>query len=148
MAYASSSEWVEAERNLGKVQSKWYKSSLPYKLWLCRCFVKNKKYEQAWELYAGQQQIDHAGQLLQIIATDAFELGGYYFAMRAFQLLAQSDPEPYFKEGLIAAAVGLFRKILSRTEPQDRLHDVLAALSGEPSAQPQLEIILRHAEMI
>jgi intraflagellar transport protein 56 len=134
--------------HLLKVQSKWYRNALPDKLWLCRCLVKNKRYEQAWDLYAAQQQLDCASQLLQIIATDAFELGGSYFSMRAFQLLAQSDPEPYFKEGLIAAAVGLFRKILSRTEPQERLQDVINALSGEPPAQPQLEVILRHADMI
>jgi intraflagellar transport protein 56 len=146
MAFASSSEWVEAERNLLKVQNQWYKRDLPYKSWLCRCYIKNKKFELAWELYSEQKEVDHATQLLQIIASDAFEMGGFYFAMQAFQLLSQNDPEPYFKEGMIAAAIGLFRKILSKTEPQDRLQDVIAALSAEPTAQRQLELIVRHIE--
>jgi intraflagellar transport protein 56 len=146
MAFASSSEWVEAERSLLRVNNRWYKKDLPYKLWLCRCFVKNKKFELAWEMYTEQKEIEHATQLLHVIAGDAFEMGGYYFSMRAFQILSQINAEPYFKEGLIAAAIGLFRKIISKTEPAERLQDVVSALSGEPTAQRQLELIMRHME--
>jgi intraflagellar transport protein 56 len=146
MALAALSRWAEAERHFLLVKNAQYTKEVFYTSWLCRCYIKNKKPDSAWNLYGEATQAEDAKTLLQIIAADGYAAGAYYYAMKAYDLLAKFEGDPALREGMIASAVAVFRGILSRKEPADRLGDVLAILSGEPEAAQTLQTIQHYIE--
>jgi intraflagellar transport protein 56 len=114
--------------------------------WLCRCYIKNKKPGNAWNLYLEATQTEHAKALLQIIATDCYQIGAYCHAMKAYHVLVKFQRDTTLRDGMNAAAVAVFRRILSRKQPKDRLADVLAALGSEPEAAQTLQTIQKYIE--
>jgi intraflagellar transport protein 56 len=146
MALAALSRWAEAERHFLLVKNSQYTKEVFYTSWLCRCYIKNKKPDSAWNLYGEATQAEDAKTLLQVIAADGYAAGAYYFSMMGYDLLAKFEGDPALREGMIASAVGVFRGILSRKEPADRIGDVLAVLSGEPEAAQTLQAIQHYIE--
>ena len=146
MALAALSRWAEAERYFLLVKNPQYTKELFYTSWLCRCYIKNKKPESAWNLYIEATQTEDAKTLLQIISTDCYESGAYYYAMRAYDVLSKFEGDAVSREGMIASAVGVFRGILSQKESADKLSEVLAALSSEPEAEATLNTIQEYIE--
>ncbi|KAK8891924.1 Intraflagellar transport protein 56 [Tritrichomonas musculus] len=146
MALAALSRWAEAERYFLLVKNATYTREIFYNSWLCRCYIKNKKPEAAWNLYSEATSTEDAKTLLEIISNDCFLSGDYYYSMRAYQILSQFELEPTYKEGMIASAAGVFRNILSRRDTPDKLQEVVAVLSEEPDAQQVLQIIVNYVE--
>jgi intraflagellar transport protein 56 len=144
MTLASLSRWQEAERVLLMVKNPAYTKEIFYTSWLCRCFIKNKKPDAAWNLYLDATSTEDSKTLLKIVASDCFQVGLYFYAMRAYDVLAKFEPDPSFKDGLVASAVGVFRGVLSRKESPDKLMDVVNALAGEPSAASILQTIQQY----
>jgi intraflagellar transport protein 56 len=89
---------VESERYLFFVKNPKYIKEVFYTSWLCRCFVKNRKAENAWNLYLETEQVEDAKTLLQVIATDCYEEGVYYWAMLAYDVLAKWTGDDKFRE--------------------------------------------------
>jgi intraflagellar transport protein 56 len=141
MTLALLSRWAEAERYFLLVKNTHFTKEIFYASWLCRCYIKNRKPDHAWNLYLEATQTEDAKTLLQIIATDCYQGGAYYYAMRAYDVLAKYEGDPTLREGMIASAVGVFRGILSQKESRDLLPDVLAALASEPEAAKTLKTI-------
>jgi intraflagellar transport protein 56 len=146
MSLALLSRWAEAERYFLLVKNPHYTKEIFYTSWLCRCYIKNKKPSNAWNLYVEATQTEDAKTLLQIIGPDCYASGAYYYAMRAYDVLAKFEGDPALREGMIASAVGVFRGILSRKEPRDRLSEVLTTLSSEPEAAQTLQTIQNYIE--
>lgn len=146
MSLASLSRWAEAERHLLMVKSPAYTREIFFNSWLCRCYIKNRKPDAAWNLYAEATSADDAKTLLQIIASDCYAAGAYYYSMKAYDVLAKYELDPLFKEGMIASAIGVFRNILSRKETADKLQEVVSTLSTEPDAAQILETITQYIE--
>jgi intraflagellar transport protein 56 len=146
MALALLSRWAEAERYFLLVKNSQYTKEIFFTSWLCRCYIKNKKPDSAWNLYLEATHAEDAKTLLQIIATDCYQSGAYFFAMRAYDVLAKFEGDSSLREGMIASAVGLFRGILSRKEPQERLDDVVNTLGSEPEAAQTLQTIQNYIQ--
>jgi intraflagellar transport protein 56 len=146
MALAALSRWAEAEGCFLRVKNDKFTSEVFYRSWLCRCYIKNRKPDNAWELYTQATQTEDAKTMLQIIAGDCYAAGSYYYAMKAYDILSKFEGDAMLREGMIASAVGVFRGILSRKEPADHLPDVLAALSSEAEAATVLEKIQHYIE--
>ena len=146
MALAVLSRWAEAERYFLMVKNPEYTKEIFYTSWLCRCYIKNKKPDSAWNLYAEATQTEDAKTLLQIIANDCYLAGNYYYAMRAYDVLAKFEGDATLREGMIASAVGVFRGILSRKESSDKLQEVLSTLASEPEAAQTLQTIQTYIE--
>jgi intraflagellar transport protein 56 len=144
MTLASLSRWPEAERALLMVKNAAYTKEVFYTSWLCRCFIKNKRPDAAWNLYLDASSTEDSKTLLKIVASDCFQSGLYFYAMRAYDVLAKFEPDPSFKDGLVASAVGVFRGVLTRKETADKLMDVINALAGEPSASSILQAIQQY----
>jgi intraflagellar transport protein 56 len=144
MTLASLSRWQEAERSLLMVKNPAYTKEVFYASWLCRCFIKNKNPEAAWNLYIDATSTEDSKTLLKIIAADCFQAGLYFYAMRAYDVLAKFEMDTTYKNGLVASAVGVFRGVVTRTETPDRLMDVINALAGEPSASSILQRIQQY----
>jgi intraflagellar transport protein 56 len=144
MTLASLSRWQEAERALLMVKNPAYTKEIFYSSWLCRCFIKNKKPEAAWNLYVDATSTEDSKTLLKIIAADCFQAGLYFYSMRAYDVLAKFEMDPSFKDGLVASAVGVFRCVLTKKETPERLMDVINALAGEPSASAILQTIQQY----
>jgi intraflagellar transport protein 56 len=144
MTLASLSRWPEAERALLMVKNPAYTKEIFYTSWLCRCFIKNKKPDAAWNLYVDASSTEDSKTLLKIVASDCFQVGLYFYAMRAYDVLAKFEPDPAFKDGLVASAVGVFRGVLTRKETPDKLMDVVNALASEPSASAILQTIQQY----
>lgn len=146
MALASLSRWAEAERYFLLVKNQSYTKEIYYCSWLCRCYIKNKKLEQAWNLYMEATSPEDSKTLLVIIANDCYQCSEFYYSMRAYNMLASCDEEPSYREGMISAAIGVFRNILSRKDTADKLQDVFACLEAEPAAEQILQIIREYLE--
>lgn len=146
MSLASLQRWAEAEKYFLEVKNEYYTKEIFYLSWLCRCFIKNKKPESAWNLYAEATQIEDAKTLLQIIANDCFHEGFYYFSMKAYDALAKYEDDDTMKNGMIASAIGVFRGVLSRKETPDKVIEVLACLTSEPDAEQVLTVIQNYIE--
>lgn len=145
MTLASVSRWAEAERYLLMVKNPSYVKEIYYISWLCRCYIKNKKPEEAWRLYVDLNSTEDSKTLLHIISSDCFSTGQYYYAMRAYDVLTKYETDPQYKDGLIASAVGVFRGVLTRKESSDKLSEVINILSGEPDAAQVLQTIQQYA---
>jgi intraflagellar transport protein 56 len=145
MTLASLSKWAEAERYLLMVKNPAYTRERFYVTWLCRCYIKNKKPSAAWNLYVDATLMDDSKALLHIIASDCYSSGQYYYAMRAYDVLAKYEPDPSFREGLIASAVGVFRGVLTRKEPPEKLRELISILAQEPEAKQVLDAIRQYA---
>lgn len=145
MTLASVSRWAEAERYLLMVKNPSYINEIYYISWLCRCYIKNKKPEEAWRLYLDSTSTDDSKALLHIISSDCFSTGQYYYAMRAYDVLTKYETELQYKDGLIASAVGVFRGVLTRKESSDKLTEVINILSTEPDAAQVVQTIRQYA---
>jgi intraflagellar transport protein 56 len=141
MIFAVNSQWVEAEKQLLLVKSKPYKREIFYKQWLCRCYMRNKRYEKGWNLYSEETDPNHAQVLLAIIGYDGFEMGGYFWSMKAYDILAKYTDEELYKEACIMAGIGVFRNIVAGQEVTGRVEDVLATLNDYPAASEQVKLI-------
>lgn len=146
MALAALNRWAEAERYFLLVKNITYTREIFYNSWLCRCYIKNKKPEAAWNLYNEATSTEDAKTLLEIIANDCFISGDYYYSMRAYHCLYQYELEATYKEGMIASSIGVFRNILSRRDTPDKLQEVVTILSDEPDAQQPLQVIVDYVE--
>lgn len=146
MALASLSRWAEAERYFLLVKNESYKKEIYYCSWLCRCYIKNKKLDEAWNLYAEATNTEDAKTLLEIISNDCYLSCEYYYSMRAYNILASCDEDPTYKQGMISAAIGVFQNILSRKETAEKLQDVFACLEAEPDAEQVFTIIRNYLE--
>ncbi|OHS98347.1 hypothetical protein TRFO_08933 [Tritrichomonas foetus] len=146
MTLAALSRWAEAERYFLLVKNEAYTREIFYRSWLCRCYIKNRKPEAAWNLYSEATQTEDAKTLLEIISNDCFQNGDYYYAMRAYEILAKFEMESTHREGMIASAVGVFRNILSRRESPERLQEVVNCLAEDPEAEQTLQVIVNYVE--
>jgi intraflagellar transport protein 56 len=146
MSLALLSRWAEAERYFLLVKNAQYAREIFYTSWLCRCYIKNRKPDKAWSLYADVTQTEDAKTLLQIIATDCYLGGAYFYAMLAYDMLAKIDGDATLRQGMIASAVGVFRDILSRKEQRDRPGDVLSVLAGDQEAAQTLQTIQNYIQ--
>lgn len=146
MTLASLSRWAEAERYFLLVKNPLFTKEIFYVSWLCRCYIKNLKPDEAWELYIQETQQENAKTLLQIIANDCYLAGMFYHAMKAYDILSKCDDEPSFREGLIASSIGLFKNILSRKDSMDKMNEIITVLSSEPDAQQVLQTIVNYME--
>jgi intraflagellar transport protein 56 len=145
MTLAALSKWEEAERYFLLVKNPAYTRERFYLTWLCRCYIKNKKPESAWNLYVDATSTDDSKSLLRIIASDCYSAGAYYYAMRAYDVLTKYETDPNFKNGLVAAAVGVFRGVLTKKESADKLSEVMNILAGEPDARHILQAIQQYS---
>ena len=146
MALAALSRWAEAEKHFLLVQNPAYTRESYYTSWLCKCYIMNREPDKAFGLYTECTNTEDAKILLQIISTECFLQGQYYYAMKAYDILAKFDPEPSMKEGMIASAVGVFRNILSRKESPDKLPEVIEVLSSEPDAAQVYQTIQNYID--
>jgi intraflagellar transport protein 56 len=145
MTLVALGRYAEAEHHLLQVKSPSYTKELFYQMWLCRCYINNKKPESAWALYVDATTPDDSKTLLNIIAADSFSLGQYYYAMRAYDVLSKYDVDNAYRNGLIASAVGVFRGVLSGKESSNKLSEVMSTLAPEPEAAEVLHTIQRYA---
>jgi intraflagellar transport protein 56 len=145
MTLASLSRWAEAERHLLRVKNPSYTKEKFYLTWLCRCYIKNKKTSAAWSLYTDATSTEDSKTLLHIIASDCYASGQYYYAMRAYDVLSKYETDPSFRDGLVASSVGVFRGVLTRKEPPERLRELISILSQEPDARQVLLAIKQYA---
>jgi intraflagellar transport protein 56 len=99
MSLALLSRWAEAERYFLLVKNPQYTKEIFYTSWLCRCYIKNKKPANAWNLYVEATQTEDAKTLLQIIGPDCYASGAFYSAMRAYDVLAKSEGDPVSGRG-------------------------------------------------
>ncbi|OHT07657.1 TPR Domain containing protein [Tritrichomonas foetus] len=146
MCLASLQRWVEAERYFLLVKNTKYTQEIFYTSWLCRCYIKNKKLENAWNLYTESTQTEDAKTLLQIIGNDCFSAGYYYYSMKAYDTLAKYDNDQVSKEGMIASAIAVFRNVLLRKESPDKVIEALTCLGSEPDAQEIFESLQKYIE--
>ena len=141
MALAALARYSEAEKYLLKVSNETYTREIYYVSWLCKCYIKNNKAEKAFNLYLMASTTEDANVLLQIISTECFIIGEYYYAMKAYDVISQFDIDSSTQEGLVASAIGVFRAILARKETPEKIIDVLTILNRVSLENPEIQKI-------
>ena len=69
------------------------------------------------------------------------QMGAFFYAAKAFDVLERLDPDPEYWEGKRGACVGVLQQVIAGVEPKDSLRDVLAMLRN--TSNPQVEYIVR-----
>ena len=148
MTLAMLSRWAEAERYFLMIKNESILNDVHYLTCLCRSYIRNKKPDSAWDLYVECTSSESSKELLSILAADGYECGHYYIAMKAYDILNKYESDPSYTEGMIAAAVGVFRSILTQKEPATRLSEVLGVLASEPTAMEVYQTISQYASEV
>lgn len=78
--------------------------------------------------------------LLMCMVSFSSQMGQFYYAAKAFDVLERLDPNPEYWEGKRGACVGLLQLVIAGHEPRESLKDVVQILRG--TAQPQAELII------
>lgn len=109
-AKLASEQFKEAEETFLQVQDPKLRSDYVYISNLSRCYIMNKKPQQAWELYLKMENSSaDSFNLLLLIANDCYRMGEFWYAAKAFDMLDRLEPNPEFWEGKRGAAVGVFQ---------------------------------------
>ncbi|KAJ8923301.1 hypothetical protein NQ315_001859, partial [Exocentrus adspersus] len=130
-------QFKEAEETFLLIQDPKIKNDYIYISNLARCYVMNKKPQQAWELYLKTENSPDSFNLLLLIANDCYRMGEFWYAAKAFDMLDKLEPNPEFWEGKRGAIVGVFQGVVAKKFPVDMLGDVLQLLRSSTSNQAE-----------
>lgn len=108
-AKTACNQFKEAEETFLLIQDAHIKNDYIYISNLARCYVMNKKPQQAWELYLKMENGAESFNLLLLIANDCYRMGEFWYAAKAFDTLDRLEPNPEFWEGKRGAIVGVFQ---------------------------------------
>jgi len=142
LACASTGDYKEAKEALLQIQNEKYRAEFCYVSWLSRCYIMNGEPAFAWETYVRMDTSNESFNLLHLIANDCYQMGHFYFACKAFDVLERLDPDPEFWEGKRGAAVGVFQCAVAGKETIDRLQEVVNLLRS--SSNPQVEHMINR----
>ncbi|XP_021938675.1 intraflagellar transport protein 56 isoform X2 [Zootermopsis nevadensis] len=140
-AQAAKGSYKEAEETFLMIQNEKMKSDYIYISHLARCYIMNKKPQQAWDLYLKMETSAESFSLLQIIANDCYKMGQFWYAAKAFDMLERLDPSPEHWEGKRGACVGVFQRIVAGQQNKELLTEVIQLLRN--TANSQVEQIIR-----
>lgn len=140
-AQAAKGKYKEAEETFLMIQNEKLKSDYVYISHLARCYIMNKKSQQAWELYLKMETSAESFSLLQLIANDCYKMGQFWHAAKAFDMLERLDPNPEHWEGKRGACVGVFQRIVAGQQNKELLTEVIQLLRN--TANSQVEQIIR-----
>ncbi|ENN77902.1 hypothetical protein YQE_05579, partial [Dendroctonus ponderosae] len=113
----------DAEDSFLLIQDPKIKNHYVYISNLARCFVMNRKPQEAWELYLRMDNTPQSFNLLIQIGNDCYKMGEFWYAAKAFDMLDRLDPNPEFWEGK-RGAIG----VVAKTHSVDMLSDILQLL--------------------
>ncbi|CAD8102938.1 unnamed protein product [Paramecium sonneborni] len=141
IACAGVGDYKEAEEALVAIQAEKYRSDDCYLKWMTRTFIMNGKPKEAWELYLNMDPSSESFQILQLIANDCYKMGHFYYAARAFDILARLDSDHEYEDALKGSVVGVFQMVIASKGTLDQLLEVMNLLTtlGE---NPQVEYII------
>ena len=141
IALAAMRNYKAAEEALLLVHNEAYKAEFVYISWLARCYVMNGNPRSAWELYLKMNSSNESFKLLELIANDAYRMGHFLYAAKAFDVLERLDPDPEYWEGKRGACVGVFQLVIAGKASRDDLQDALTMVRN--TSNPQVEYITR-----
>ncbi|XP_066151815.1 intraflagellar transport protein 56 isoform X2 [Euwallacea fornicatus] len=143
-AKAACNQFKEAEEIFLLIQDPKIKNEYVFIANLARCYIMNKKPQEAWELYLKMENSPESFNLLMQIANDCYRMGEFWYAAKAFDMLNRLDPNPEFWEGKRGAIVGVFQGVVAKKLPVDMLSDVLQLLRSSNVIQAeQISKIIR-----
>ncbi|XP_076650047.1 tetratricopeptide repeat domain 26 isoform X2 [Halictus rubicundus] len=140
-AQAAAGYFKEAEEAFLTIRNQKYKNDYIYISILARCYIMNKKPQLAWNLYLKMDTSRESFNLLQLIANDCYEVGEFWYAAKAFDMLERMDPTPEHWEGKRGACCGTFQYIVAEKQPKELLAEVIQLLKN--TSNSQVEQIIR-----
>lgn len=70
------------------------------------------------------------------------QVGSFYYAAKAFDVLERLDPSNEYWEGKRGACCGVFQAVIARREKKEHLRDIIAMLRNNANS-PQSEYMIR-----
>lgn len=70
----------------------------------------------------------------------SLQMGQFFYAAKAFDVLERLDPNPEYWEGKRGACVGVLQMVVAGHEPRESLKEVVGILRS--TSQPQAELIV------
>uniref|UniRef100_A0A1I7ZQK1 TPR_REGION domain-containing protein n=1 Tax=Steinernema glaseri TaxID=37863 RepID=A0A1I7ZQK1_9BILA len=128
------SNYEEAERRLAAVTDDDITADPVFMQSLARAYIMNKKPHLAWELYQKKRSSSGSPFMLDVIASDSYRSGYYYYAAKAYDSLERITNVDHWlaKRGCCA---GLFQHVVNRRAPVQHLEEVLGLIERYNTSQ-------------
>ncbi|CAD2213700.1 tetratricopeptidedomain 26 [Angomonas deanei] len=124
IACSATGNFDEGEQSLSLVKSEKIKAELSYSSWLVRSCIMSNKVKKAWDLYL-KMDTRESIVILRLIANDCYRTGHFYYAAKAFDVLARLEDSQEYVEGKRGAIIGTFQQVFANEESADALFDVM-----------------------
>lgn len=140
IALAAVGNYEDAEKALLLVGSPVLTADASYVAWLARCYCMNGRARAAWDLYLTRSESSSGAaalQLLRVIATDAYTVGAFLYAAKAFDVLEKLDPAAADGDawaGKAGACAGVLQAVVAGAESKDALREVHAMVRASAAA--------------
>lgn len=141
VACAAVGSYADARDALQRVRDPRMRQEYYYLSWLARSYLHAREPKKAWDLYLKMETTSESFSMLQLIAADAYRVGLFYYAAKAYDALERLDPNPEYWDGKRGACVGVFQLVVAQRADSEQLRDVLGMLRNSKS--PQAEQIIR-----
>lgn len=142
VALGAVGRYADAEEQFLQVVSESVRLEYTYLSWLARCYIMNGRPWEAWELYLKMETSHDSFNLLILIANEAYKVGSFYYAAKAFDVLERLDPTPEYWDGKRGACCGVLQMVIAGKEQKEHLTDVISMLRNNENS-PQAEFIIR-----
>ncbi|EPY25558.1 tetratricopeptide repeat domain 26 [Strigomonas culicis] len=129
IASAATGNYGDAETSLAAVKGEKLKNELSYSSWYVRACILNKHAKRAWDLYL-KMETRESIVILRLIANDCYRTGNFYYAAKAFDVLARLEENTEYMEGKRGACIGVFQQVYANEETADALFDVMKMMES------------------
>lgn len=102
----------------------------------------NGKPKAAWDVYLSMESSADSFNILEIIGNDCYQMGQFFYALKAFEALEKVDNDKEYDDALRGAVIGVFQMVVANKEPADHLIEALAILKSVPN-NPQDEYVFK-----
>jgi len=124
------------------VRNERYRNEDIFLRWLIRTYIMNGKPKAAWDVYLSMESTADSFNILEIIGNDCYQMGHFFYALKAFEALEKVDNDKDYDEALRGSVIGVFQMVVAAKEPGDHLIEALAILKSVPN-NPQDEYVFK-----
>jgi intraflagellar transport protein 56 len=73
----------------------------------------NGKPKAAWDVYLSMESTADSFNILEIIGNDCYQMGQFFYALKAFEALEKVDNEKEYDEALRGSVIGVFQMVVA-----------------------------------
>lgn len=134
---ASTGNYQEGEVSLSSIKNEKLRQEASFTTWLVRCYIMTNQPKRAWDMYLKMDTNTESFGVLQIIATDCYRVGSFYYAAKAFDVLERLDTSEDYVKGLRGSCAGVLQQVAAGKMSAESLWDVIRILDASGKAHQE-----------